>query len=384
MNIRIIRHNDNMLEALIRGRNILEITAKDRKMREYDLTLFDPETNTIKEIAPEIQKINSIPVFNCIWNSEDVYFAALDMSDASGNGICIFKYENAQNACKCILKIDAESIDSSKNSSLKIFVLSENYVIAQSEHKKDNNIESLMGNIEFVQTLYNVDTEESVVISDLNLINNGINMIQPVSETHMMLKTGFSYLEDSRINKDNEKEALIESVYFSSNSMFLSSILRDNITAGYKLLGTAYFDKCIISPKVSGEYVFFTIVDREKMSSETVFYNYVTDETIRCVSQDVLKNDLSNAYIINNTPYIRNTYSDRTEFFNVRTSESDCVFFDEDFVSVVGDLFIFSETRGKKEYLRIYRSPKLDLVAEERAEFLCGVSDMEDYYLYVK
>ena len=382
MNIRIVKTNKNIINVCPAGDRIMELSS--RKVGDsvfYGLGLYDPDRNTVSDIATNIQEDRWIPVQNCIWGSRDHYHAMFDERDRSGS-ISLYKYCTEDGSLKVIYSLPRAVPVHIKDTRVRIFVITPEQIIVQTEHKRNKDTEKLMGNIEFFQVLCNVVTGEKTEVKDLNLINNGINTIIPVSPTHIMLKTGFSALEDSRIEQDSESDALIESVYYGSLSMFISSF-RDKTTIGYKLLGTAYFDKCIESPGAADDYIYYTVLDYANKSSETICYDLVNDETLRCLQEDVDTEDVSPACIIDNTPYMRSSSPERNVFFNVRTGENDGIFYDEQFAAVVGKLIIFTAVKRNRRSTRIYRIQGSRFVLEEHGRFLNGCCIGDDHFIYI-
>lgn len=384
MELKLICNDRNIHKAIVKGRKILEIDSAVAGRAYNDLRLYDPCDNTYRSLMPELKNESILPVYNCIWRSQDIYFALLCRDENSSGTIKIFRLYLENEKSEIVLSIPAADILSDMNSILKVFILTDKYIVIQTETKKNADTDSLMGNIKFSQILYNITSGQSSIVTDPNLVNNGINIIIPVSTTHIVLKTGYSPIEDNRINRENEEDALIESVYYSSMSLFVSSLLRESAFAGDKMLGNAYFNKNILTPKVSGEFIIFTIIDIKSRFAETVFYNFVSDTFFRCVNDNADITDLDNAYVIDNIPYLRNTFRDRTEFFNVKNAETDCIFYDEEFIDAKGKLFFFKCKEKGHELLRIYKAPQLNLILQERCIFNCCCEDDDIYYIYLK
>jgi len=382
MNIRLIKTKKNIINVYPVGDRIMELSY--RKVGDsvfYGLSLYDPDKNTIQEIVSNIHEDCWIPIQNCIWESGDHYYAIYDGKEDNGS-ITVYKYCTADGSVKVFYSIPDKFPMPSEDSQIRLFVITEDQIIIQTELKRAKKTEKLMGNIEFFQVLCNVTTGERTEVKDLNLINNGINTIIPVSSTDIMLKTGFSHLEDQRIEQDSEAEALIESVYFGSLSMFISSF-RDKTTIGYKLLGTAYFNKCIVSPGAQDDYIYFTVIDPGDKSSETVFYDHVNDETFRCLQEDVDKDNLSRAYVIGNVPYMRSSSPELNVFFNVKTKENEGIFYDEQFAAVVGKLLVFTSTKHNRRSTRLYLLQGSRHVLEEHGRYLNGCCINDDHYIYI-
>ena len=384
MDIKIIRKNEKLEDVLLGGNKILEVALPSMGNESfYDISLYDPAQNSILSIAPEIKKYNFIPVYNCIWNSADVYFASYEEGAEHEITISLYRFNETAAETEEILKFTEKSIIVRGYKCIKLFVLTETQILVQTEHKKDWESKSLMGNIEFVQTIFDLNSSTSSQVNDLNFINNGINMIYPVSKTGIMLKTGYSYLEDERISGESENDALIESVYFGSMALLLSALSKESATVGFKMLATTYFDKCILSPRVDEDYIYFSIADSANKTVETIFFNHKTEETFRCLTENTDPSDAGSGYVAGNVPYVKNYIEGRTEFLNLRTSDVDCVFYDDNLEAVNGRLIIFSKKKKNKDFIRVYRYPKLDLLLEEEGSFNSLCRDDDHYYIYI-
>lgn len=386
MEIRFIRHQNFITEVYPKGHDrILEVSAApDTETGFRSLALYDISANRLNSIAEDIEPQFFIPTYNCIMNSPDVYYSVVSEVLENNINVEVFRYSPDNNKVSCILSFTESRLFLSGYKKIKIFILSSYQVLVQTEHQKDWEIHALMGNIEFVLNLYDIKSNACQQVSDINLTNNGINTILPVTATEVLIKTGYPFLEDERISGLSEEEALIESIYFGSMAMFISAMQKSTIGSDLKLLNTVYFDKGIIDPKVSGDYIFYTVINYKESLRETCFYNYLTGEQKKVMSSISDISDLKNAYVIDNIPYIRNTYEDRTEFFNINTSETDCIFYDEQFAAVLGDFFIFQTVMHSKNYLRIYRYPGLEFVCEEKGSYRAGCLTDGDYYIYLE
>ncbi len=384
MDIRIIHKNEKLDTLIIRGRSILEVEKHYQDdIGIYDLSVYDPDKNTLEEISPELKKVDIVPVYNCIWKSEDIYFGTCKADDENNLLIQVYKYDTGRKTTEFLHALTENNQIFVGTKTIKLFALDENLFLVQTEVKKDNSSQKLMGNIEFNLCLYNTETGSQTDIIDQNLLNNGVNVIIPIDEEHFLIKTGYSFLEDSRISGSSESEALIESVFYGPKKSFIDSLNTGSATNGFRLLATAYFDKCILSPMVKDDYIYFIVYDYENRLSEVSFYNYVTDDILVCKNENADVEDLENAYIINNVPYIRHEKDDKTQFINLITSDIDCVFYDEKFVGLSGGLFIFHKEQGNHNNIRIYRHPKLDLVYEEKGYINNFCNDRDNYFIYV-
>ncbi len=152
-----------------------------------------------------------------------------------------------------------------------------------------------MGNIAFSQVLVDPVTGEERKISNPVLVNNGVAMIYPVSENQIVIKTGYSNAGDDRITGQKEDDALIESVYLGTTSQFISYISIENSTNSMRMLGTAYFEKFITMPRVTGDYVYFCTVDQTNSTGEILFHNYKTGAEFKGQTVGLDLNDPDNA-----------------------------------------------------------------------------------------
>ena len=384
MKINLIATKANIKEVYIRGDQILEMYEEDADdALTYRYAFLNPVTGVSAEIAPEIGDYSVIQVINCIWQSNCAYLASYKEQTDGRAAITVFRHDSSTAETTELYSYEDIAFSGEIQKQIKIFVFPGNVIIIQAELPKDPDSGIAAGNIFFSQLLVNCDSKTVIQIKDRNLIKNGINTIIPVSQTHMLLKTGFSYPEDERFQNAPEENSLIESVYYGITSSFISSALLDSMTTGFEMIATAYNTKNILRPHIAGDFIHFTIVDLKGGTGETIFYNFKTGKQTTCQNLELDPEDMRIAYVINNIPYIRQSYGDQVEFINLQTSETDCIFYNEKFSAALGSLLLFSKIRNSKRYLRGYRLPKLDLVFETRGFFAAGCKKGDKYYIYV-
>ncbi len=386
MEIKIIRNTNSANRMIPKGQNILEMSGvqdSNGAVTARSLSLYDPAQNTVVSVMKEQMSLIDIPIYDCIWDSVDVYYATATEADENSLSINLFRYSADQKSTSCILRFKESKLILNGYIKIRIFILSDDQILVQTEHQKDWAIQNLMGNIEFNLNLYDITDKSCIPVSDMILVNNGINSIIRVNETDILLKTGFPFLEDDRISGLSEDEALIESIYFGTMAMFISALQNATIGSDLKLLNTVYFDKGIVDPGTGGDYIYYSTINYKESTKESCFYNYLTGEQLKVMSDVSDVSDMKDIYVIGNIPYIRNSYEDRTEFFNLMTSEPDCVFYNESFRKIIGNLFVFSSREHKSEHVRIYRYPDLDLVCEEKGIYSGGCKINDKYYIYL-
>ena len=387
MNINIIRDKNLIKHAYMKDGRILEETlCRDKELPYYVCRIYDPSDNTVREIAPEIIKYEFLSVENCIYNSKEVYFATYEKDILPGQiRVLLYRYdiETCETERISDFEID-ENIAADPFRKLRLFVLQAETVLVQIEEWTADGDKDNKDGMRFEQFIINIYDGVRTEVKELNVVNNGINTLIPVSESQIVLKTGFSFKENTFLSAGDEALALVETVYFGTMSGFIAMLPIENGVNSSLMLSAAYFEKLLTSPKVTGDYIHFMAVDHNSLSGETVFYNYKTDETIKCQSMGLNMDDLDISYVIDGAPCIRREYDSVTEFVDARDSKVIYWFSDEKLICCEGQLFIFRKKKGKNTFLRGYRLPKLDLAFEETGNFMCLCAGDEDYYIYVK
>lgn len=374
MNIYKIKSRKNLLYAKPVGGCVLECTKDDNT---YALDLYNPSDNTLSGIGKGKIIAEPATVKNAIWESEDVYYAAIDGEKALGF-ISIYKY-NIKNAKETLIYSYKAAEDKDAKMRMIFFVLSESFMIIQKEKRlEENGIKRR----EFSQLLVNLDTGEEIAVADENIVKNGLYSIIPVSKTQIMIKTGFRYKETDNIKeaKEAEKNVPIEAVFLNTPQKFIADLSLGNRTMDMQLIYSAFYDKYILEPEYKEGFVYFTAVDENENSSESIFYNIETQENFTCVNKNIDKKRPDAAYIINNTPYARSFSGKETVFLNLRTMEFDLSCMEYDFLDVVGKLIIAKSNESKK--IIVLRCPDLKMVMNEKGKYRLGCTNKNDCYLY--
>lgn len=384
ININLIKKQGDLYDLIIRADKIVELYHRDTKgPGELVFCVYEPKTNTLTEIEPEIVKTDLVHFHISYLPCSEVYYATIQETEEDHVDIDVFAYDLSTKEIRlcCSLKETKEVLSGTKR--VKVFVLSKTQFLIQTEIVDFGASGSLMGNILFSQALYNTETNTAIDIIEENLRNNGINYIIPLNENEVMIKTGFSFLEDSRLSFGSEKDALIESIYVATTAKFTADIELQLTNIDMKLLISAYFEKYILRPDVIGDYILYNVVDINNQESACMFYNYLTGEKLTVKNQEIDLDDMRLAYVINNIPYVRRVIDHNCEFINLRTAENDISFYDEDFVDVCGNLFITSRLHGRKNHMRVYKYPHMDVLLEETCNYIAGIEFENHYYFYV-
>jgi len=381
MNITIINAQDNLIKVKAVGDRLIEYYAHPDKKNFLDLKVYDPVLNSVSKIAPQKKILSFVDVINCIWNSTEFYFAACELTREDELQIGIYKYSFSEQSYEKTGAVFKDPKILNGQNRIKIFILSESAILVQTEILHNTVSENMIGNIEFLITLLRLDTGEENTVTDSNFLNNGINLIKAVSDNKIMVKTGYSWIEDSRMTDSADSGAFIEGVYVTTTSKFIADLTLAADSIDMPLIDSAYRDRHIICTQVTGSYTHYIIRDAQGMGAKCVFYNNETGERLEYNAGLLDINDLRLTYVINNQPYIRNTLKHEINFLNLKKAEMDISFYDEKFIDQTGDIFILEE-EGKKDSIHIYTYPGLALCYSDTREFYDACRIGDNYYIY--
>ena len=385
MLINILKKNGDLYDLSWKGNKILEIYHVDHKPADLlKLCVYDPASNTLEEIMPDLEKIAFFKIYVSYKPCEEVYYATYQDMEEDKIEIKLRSYhlQTKKTRIVCTLQESRSVLTSQKI--IRAFILSPSDVLIQTEVVNKKESSNLMGSIVFTQTLYSTDLAEPLNIIEENFNNNGINAIIPMNESEILVKTGFSFLEDSRLSVASKNDALIESVYRTTSQKLIGDLKLALNNIDMYLITTAYFDKYILRPEVIDQFIVFHVIDVASKSSESLFINYVTEEKFTVQNNQIDLSDLRVAYVINNDPYIRRTKAKITDFVNVRTAENDISFVDDSFITVLGKLFVLESGKKHHSNLRLYNYPKMDLVLDAKYTYIAGICKEDQYYLYTE
>lgn len=381
MKVTLLSKQNNLIRVCpVRNRIIEYYQDPARKDLNY-IQVYDPEKNTCYEAAPEIRKSEHFDIINCIWNSCDVFFAECEVAEEGNLEISVFRHntETAQTTRICSFFKKMDILNEDKR--VKLFILNETTILMQTETLYKRISETRMGSIAFSLSLYHLDTGSETTVTENNLKNNGINSIIPVSDKKIMVKTGYSYLEDDRLDSPNESEAFIESIYVTTAAKLIADITLARYSLDMPLIDSAYLDSHIIRPFITGDILHYSIVDMKNKSMKCVFYNIRTEERTDYAVVGFDPEDINITYVIGTTPYVRKTTETAVNFLNLVLGETDIVFYGETFLDLTGTILI-TQTIAKHPHLHIYSYPKLKLLVDEDRDYECSCRLHGDCYIY--
>ncbi|MBQ9030321.1 MAG: hypothetical protein IJ106_02550 [Parasporobacterium sp.] len=381
MNVTLIGNHDNLITAVPCGDVIVEYYSDPARKDIQYIQVFDPVKNTLFEVSPDLPKIRFVEISNCIWQSEDLYYASCDVLENNRMDISVYRYSlkerSEKKICSFIRNLDILNEDKR----VKLFILNESTILMQTEILQKSLSQNLLGNIEFVLNLYNLETANVTTVTDANFINNGINEVIPVSETKILVKTGYSYIEDNRLDTGSKSESFIESIYIATVAKFIADLTLAKENLDMPLIESAYLDRHITKPFVSGSYTHFCIVDEETRTAKCVFFNNETEERTEYTEYSFDPEDLYITHVIDNIPYVRIKSGDDVKLVNLKTAEADILFYDEHFIAQSGTLFV-TESADSGRKMHIYSYPRLRLEAEDDRDYSCMCRLKDDYYIY--
>ena len=381
MNITLVSKQHNLLRVFAVRNRIVEYYKSSGRKDLVDILVYDPLKNTCYEAAPDIRKTNYIQITNCIWDSCDLFFAECKVADDGNLAISIFRHdtETRETTLICSFLRKMEILNEDKR--VRLFVLNDSTILMQTETLHKRISETRMGSIGFSLSLYHLDSGMETPVTETNLRNNGINTIIPFSDNRIMVKTGYSYLEDDRLDSSNESESFIESIYITTVAKLVADISLAKSSLDMPLIDSAYLDSHITRPFITGDMLHFSIVDMKNKNMKCVFYNIRTEERMDYSVVGFNPEDLNITYVINQIPYVRKTTDTVENFLNLELGETDIIFYDEKFLALIGNILI-TETIGKHPLMHVYSYPKLKLLAEEDRDYECSCMLHENCYIY--
>ena len=381
MNITLLNSSDNLIKVSVLGSYIVEYYSDPEKKSKLNICVYDPDNNTLDEVAPDINKLDLIETINCIWGSSDLYFAGCTITEDKKLQIIIYQYEPASGRLRkhCWVKKKLDVLTSGHK--IKIFILSDSVLLIQTEISHRAVTEKMIGNIEFELSLLRLEDRAPIVITDANFVNNGINVIKAVSENRIMIKTGYSWLEDKRMDNSEKSGAFIEAVYITTTSKFIADMALGGDIMDMPLIESAYRDTHIVKPNVTGSYTHYILASPGSYESKCVFYDNETGERIEYNPGQLNLNDMDIAFVINNQPYIKNTSKHEINFLNLKKAEMDISFYDQSLTGQTGNIFILQE-KGKRNKLNVYVYPGLRRIISEEREYFTSCQVGDDYYIY--
>ena len=149
MNITLLNASDNLIKVSVLGSYIVEYYADVKKKNKLNIAVYDPSANTVRSVAPQINKLAFIETVNCIWDSSKLYFSGCEITDNKTVMISVHNYDPGTGECRQVYQFERKLDILTSGKKIKIFILSENVLLVQTETSHGNVSENMIGNIEF-------------------------------------------------------------------------------------------------------------------------------------------------------------------------------------------------------------------------------------------
>ena len=382
--LRIVKNAEGVNGVVLSNQCVLLIEETEEKLEGYSYQkyfMYNLETNTKVEIAPNIPKLNIVKIKDINKFSEYVYFSFffLDEEDIE---VRIFRYSIKEKNCKNIYAFTDKFEKYKNEQKTKIYVLNEYYLLIQNQILRMNLTESYEGYLDFELSMYNILQKETIKIMDENLTSNGIADIMLISENVCVLKTGYSLIEDDRYKLLEKEEVSVESISFVNLGQLVSDIIISKSNIVMNTIDQTFYTDTIPYFKVKGDYLIYSKYNFEQKEETVVYYNYAEKKKYVCINKsDTEEIKLANTIIFNKKPYIMVDTAQGIEFYNILDKKTDFIFNNHGkFECAVNDIIIGSSTKkglfGKnKEYISVYKYPGLSLVHSEKGKFLGCITD---------
>ncbi len=395
MNIKILKSSQNFKGIMLKENKVMEIKYHKSQFQDINSVkyyLLDLETNNREEILPKIKKFSIMNIEESYMNSDYILFSSIVQSEKNNTEIQLYKYYYLDNEYEKIYSVydDIELYPHKKK--IRIFPLNDNYILLQYENLKATSINKEKGFFGFEQKLINTKEKTEQEIFDKNLKNNGVEKILPISNTHSIIKTGYSLFKDDLYKKISEEEACVESISIINTQQLISDIFLLGDDLLQEVIAHAHYSTSFTPIKVIEDYLIYSSINFTTREEIINFYNFQNKESTNCRNQNVnITEDIAKSYVIDNMPYIKLNTERGSEFFNIKRGKVDIIF--DKNVTVeeyINNIFIVSKTINKtfkrnKNILSIYKYPGMTLLHEEKGEYSgCINEDNENINVFVK
>lgn len=382
--LRIVKNAEGVNGVVLSNRCVLLIEKKEEKLDGFSYQkyfMYNLETNTKVEIAPNIPKLDIVEIKDINIFSEFVYFSNFCCNEEEVE-IRIFRYSIKEKNCKNIYTITDKFEKYKSCQKTKIYVLNEYYLLIQNQLLRTNISESYEGYLDFELSMYNILQQETIKIIDENLSANGIADIKLISENVCVLKSGYSLIEDERYKFLERDEVSVESISFVNLGQLVSDIIISKSNIVMNTIEQAFYTDTISYFKVKGDYLVYSKYNFEQKEEKVVYYNYTEKQKYVCINKsDSDEIELAKTIIFNKKPYILVDTAQGIEFYNILDKKTDFIFNNNvKFENAVNDTIVGSSTKKglfgrSREYINVYKYPGLSLIHSEKGKFIGCITD---------
>lgn len=359
------------------------------KVRYY---LYYLEENVRKEVMPHTDKADIFKIVNCQCDSNFLYFTEYENLLDLGYTFNIIRYNiNDHTHTKIIsLRDNIELYPTEKQ--IKIFVLDESNLIIQRALPKAVANGSYKGFFNFSLILFNFAKNKQIIIKEENLIKNGIEFMIPYSDTHCIMKTGYSLLKKDIYKYISKEDASLESLYVMNIQQFISDLQLEQPNLVMNDIDHTFFDSTIASAKIVENYLIYSKYNFKSQNEEIIFYDIDAKENYTCINNTSSNASLlKNATVIEQTPYMLSKNSAGTHFFNLKENIEEVTYPNDHKVMYVNNNTIISTFTEKplfgkeRKMVAIHKYPSKKVILQERGEYIGAVaSNRETTFIFLK
>lgn len=392
MEVRILKNTSGLNGTIFNGQ-VLEKSERDSEfsgIRRIHYYLHNIDDNQSEEILPQIEKYDIGEIKNCSLATQYLYFTNIFEKNNTGI-VSIIRYDLVNKTTQSIYSYEDNIFEYPKTKRLRIFIINDLYVFLQKEYLTFNAGRTYAGFFKCKSRLLNLKDGGEYDLTEDKFIRYGIADMLQISESQLVIKTGFSLLVDNRYNELEEEEACLEGISILNIGQMISDLMLSGDNIVLDTIEQAFYSKTIPYIKKAGGYLIYTVVDNENKQEEVKFYHIETSEVKSCIHQDVIRTpDLAIPYVIQDEPYICVTKDNAISFLNLSSGKVDVKF---DMTTTAGTFklenvfhssVLFSGNtkrtllKKSKSFIDLYSFPGKELLLHENLQYADSIATKED------
>jgi len=353
--------------------------------------LYDLRRNHKEEILTKYRKIAVGDIFDCEYQSNKIYFHSYE-KDGDHLVIFLHRYDYYTDTVETIYHYVEDFSLFPHQVKIQFFVLNDSHLLIQKAHLRSNLSESYHDYLDFEQTLYHIKEKREVRVIDENFANNGIAYIEAISPTEIMIKTGFSLIEDKRYEKLEPFEMSVESIGIANTARIVSDLYLTQNNLIITMIEQAFQTKTFANYYVKAPYLVYSTVNFESYEETVVFYNYETREVVcSYINHDITDATmLAKTHVIAGSPYIQLDSEDGVDLYELLEPQNSIHIPQEEKLIGSFDDYILIETSKKallggkeQKRVRIQKIPE-DVLHTEKGTYIGALADKDNLYLFVQ
>lgn len=284
MDVRIVSNCDDAVYKPLYGELVLQISNGVNKIGPFvskKCHIFNVGLNERYEALSSVPKYDFIEIIDCEYNSKYIYFVSCnDIKPKGRMSVSVYKYSIVTGKSDIIYTFNDEYSDYVKEKRMKIFILDENYILVQTEYLRKDDYDNDLGYTDISVMLVDIKEETSQEILDNVIAHSGIDTVIPIRRNICLVKTGYSFMTDSRYDSIKPEERPTEYLAFININQFISDILLNKKQLHYEQIEK--FDKDVTYPyvRLDDDYITYSKVNVAE-HTETIVYYSLGDKSVR-------------------------------------------------------------------------------------------------------